>query len=149
CCGLANNAHGFPGHCYVAWSSSQLSDLDHIEAKGYVPRYAMDQITSLFRDVPGLVLANASQGNLRNFDAVVAIVDQSTFDKTRELGLVWSQDRFRVGERDCVAYTDAVARCIGLRTPDRHYRYPQNYIAELKKMNCRKAFFIGKHRPSV
>ena len=33
CCGLANNAHGFPGHCYVAWSSSQLSDLNNLKAK--------------------------------------------------------------------------------------------------------------------
>ncbi len=137
CCGLASNSHGYPGHCYIAWADSIPVKLDRVETRGYVPKYAHDQIPSLFRDVPGILVDNASQGNLRNLDAVVAIVDQDKFDQTKEASLKWKESRFRVGQSDCVAYADEIAGLLGLKTPDRRYKYPQNYIAELKRLNCR------------
>ncbi len=136
CSGLASNSHGYPGHCYIAWSDSIPIKLDKVQTCGYVPKYAHDQIPSLFCDVPGIMVDNASRGNLRNLDAVVAIVDQDKFEKTKTLSLKWKQRRFRVGQSDCVAFTDEIATCLGLKTPDRRYKYPQNYIAELKKLNC-------------
>lgn len=138
CCGLASNPHGFPGHCYVAWAQSLPEKLDNLETRGYVPEYSQDQIPSLFHDVPGILVDNASRGNLRNLDAVVAIVDHDVFEKTQEISLKWKHRRFRVGQSDCVAYTDEIATCLGLKTPDRLYKYPQNYIAELKRLNCHR-----------
>lgn len=135
CAALAANKHGFPGHAYVAWSDSLPIDLAKTESLGFVPQHATDQIPSLWRQVPGAVVESAADNNQRNLNAVIAIVDRKTFERSRERGRMWRSDKFKVGSRDCVAFTDSLAATIGLKTPDTSFKYPQDYVEQLKNLN--------------
>lgn len=138
CAGLASNIHGFPGHGYVVWSESPSLTFSECDSRGFVPAKCSDQIPSLFHSVPGLLVSNASDGNMRNLDAVVAIVDKQTFLRSKQTSRSWNSDSFKVGSSDCVAYANSIAESVGLRLPDTSFKYPQDYIAQLKKLNWRK-----------
>jgi hypothetical protein len=135
CGSLASNAHGFPGHAYVAWSDAPPADFATVEATGYVPFRACDQIPSLVSNVRGCVVTRASEGNLRNLDTLSVLVDADKFERARRTAAQWRSELFRVGVRDCVRYTDAIARDLGLKTPRADYKFPQDYIRELKALN--------------
>lgn len=135
CSSLADNPHGFPGHAYVVWSETMPIDLENADARGFVPRKFFDQIPALWRHVPGVVVPNASDGNKRNFNAVVVMVDRKTFDESRARSHAWISDNFKVGSNDCVGFAHSVASCLGLNTPDPRYRYPQDYVRQLKELN--------------
>lgn len=135
CAALAANEHGFPGHAYVAWSDSLPIDLATADTLGFGPLHGEDQIPSLWQQVPGAVVEQASSGNQRNLNAVVAIVDQKTFEFTKQKSRSWKSDKFKVGSNDCVAYVQSLAAIIGLKTPDARYKYPQDFVEQLKKLN--------------
>jgi hypothetical protein len=135
CAGLASNLHGFPGHGYVVWSESLPINLSECESRGFVPKNFADQIPSLFRKVPGLLVANATEGNLRNFDALVVIVDRKIYEQSKQTSCLWKADNFKVGSSDCVAYSNSIASSLGLKTPDSSFRYPQEYVRLLKALN--------------
>lgn len=135
CAALAANEHGFPGHAYVVWSDSLPIDLNTAESLGFGPRHEEDQISSLWQQVPGAVVAQASAGNQRNLNAIIAIVDEQTFEFSRLKSRSWKSDKFKVGTNDCVAYVQSIASVIGLKTPDTHYKYPQDFVEQLKSLN--------------
>lgn len=135
CAGLASNIHGFPGHGYVVWSESLPMNFSKCESRGFVPAKFGDQIPSLFRTVPGLLVSNATDGNLRNFDSVVVIVDKTTYDQSKQISRGWKADNFKVGSSDCVAYANSIALKLGLIVPKTSFKYPQDYIAQLKRLN--------------
>jgi hypothetical protein len=136
CAGLASNIHGFPGHSYVVWSESLPMKFDECESRGFVPANFSDQIPSLFRSVQGILVSNATDGNLRNFDSLVVVVDKATYDRSIGIDRVCTSNSFKVGSRDCVAYANSVAKHLGLQVPaNARFKYPQDYIAELKSLN--------------
>jgi hypothetical protein len=134
CAALANNTHGFPGHAYVAWTADQNCDLKRADSIGFVPRYADVIVPSLYKSVPGLLMPGAHD-NYRNLDKLTVIVDPATFERSRKLCNNWNQSNFQTGVRDCCAFTKLIAKDIGLKTPDKSYIYPQDYISELKLLN--------------
>ncbi|MBX3073782.1 hypothetical protein KF728_04210 [Candidatus Obscuribacterales bacterium] len=138
CASLASNIHGFPGHGYVVWGESLPLKFSDCDSRGFVPAKFTDQIPSLFHSVPGLLVQNASDGNLRNLDAVVVIVDRKTFLKSKQISGLWNSDNFKVGSSDCVAYANSIAASVGLRLPDTSFKYPQDYIGQLKQLNSRR-----------
>lgn len=135
CAALASNLHGFPGHAYVIWSESLPLNLRDCDARGFVPANVGDQIPSLWRKVPGALVPNASDGNKRNFDAIVVIVDKATYDKSKMASQNWNAKVFKVGSRDCVAFATDISKSIGLTIPKSNFNYPQDFIAKLKLMN--------------
>ncbi len=135
CSSLANNPHGFPGHCYVAWSDSPPKNFTEVESIGFVPEFSKDQLPSMWRDVPGVVIPHAALGNLRNFNALSVLVDERQFEKLHDQCLPGTRTRFRVGQSDCVQYTHTLATSLGLNTPNPSYKFPQDYINQLKKLN--------------
>lgn len=135
CAALASNLHGFPGHAYVIWSESLPLNLRDCDARGFVPANAGDQIPSLWRKVPGALVPNASDGNKRNFDAIVVIVDKATYDKSKMASQNWNAKVFKVGSRDCVAFATDISKSLGLTIPKSNFNYPQDFIAKLKLMN--------------
>jgi len=139
CAGLASNTHGFPGHNYVIWSDSLPINLAENQSRGFVPSIPTDQIPALWKRVPGALVTNASDGNLRNFDSVVVAVDQSTFERSLRQSRTWRADEFKVGSKDCVAYAHSIASAVGLNAPAPQYRYPQDFIRELKNLNLKNA----------
>ncbi|MDZ4837127.1 MAG: hypothetical protein SGJ27_25360 [Candidatus Melainabacteria bacterium] len=139
CAALAANRHGFPGHAYVAWSDSLPLDLEHVESLGFVPMSASDQIPSLWRVVPGALVDKAADGNKRNLNAVIVVVDSKTFELSKAKCKNWKSDQFKVGSSDCVAFARSVATSLGLETPESRYRYPQDYVAQLKILNQKSA----------
>ena len=141
CAALAANEHGFPGHAYAVWSDSLPIDLNTAESLGFGPLYQVDQIPSLWQHVPGAVVTQASSGNRRNLNAIIAIVDEQTFEFSRLKSRNWRSDKFKVGTNDCVAYVESIASVIGLKTPDTHYKYPQDFVEQLKSLN------LGAHDP--
>jgi hypothetical protein len=76
-----------------------------------------------------------AQDNCRNLDKLTVIVDPTTFERSRQLCNHWNQSNFQTGVRDCCAFTKLIAKDIGLKTPDKSYIYPQDYISELKLLN--------------
>ena len=137
CAGLASNPHGFPGHCWVSWSK-QWPSFDAstaIDSMGFVPTRPEDQVPSLWKRVAGSKVHNASFGNLRNVDALIVMVNENQFARTLDLRESWKRDGFQVGIADCVCFVDDVAAKLGIRRPSRYYKFPQDYIRELKALN--------------
>jgi hypothetical protein len=135
CAALAANPHGFPGHCYIAWTDKPALNLLDQESAGYVPRFSKDQVPSLWRNVSGAVCRQAAIGNTRNLDVLTAIVNRTDYDRAKELCDSWDTKSFKVGRRDCVTFADCIARSINLRTPEREYKFPQDYVSDLKRLN--------------
>ena len=133
---LAVKPHGFPRHSYVAFSSSLPFNLTEADSIGRVPCRFQDQARALFLPVPGMVMKRAAQGNLRNFNALVAIVNEDTYERCRA-GVSRRQDQpFQVGKSDCVAFTNSIAESLNLKVPAQRLIYPQDYVKELKDLNC-------------
>jgi hypothetical protein len=132
---LAANAHGFPGHAYVVFD-----DQDGWKAIGFVPRYQRDQLRSLWCDVPGFMQTQPQRTADRNLKKFAVQVSAQDYAKAKQLVREWKVDRFKVGERDCVAFVDAVAATCNLSRPQRHHRFPQDYVAELEAMNARTTY---------
>lgn len=135
CAALAANEHGFPGHAYVVWSNSLPIDLNTAESLGFGPRHAKDQIPSLWQQVPGAVVDRAAIANQRNLNALVAIVDKQTFEFSKQKGRNFKSEKFKVGSNDCVVYVQTLASVIGLKTPDTRYKYPQDFVEQLRRLN--------------
>ncbi len=128
----------------IAWSETYPIDYSECESLGFVPRNFGDQIPSLFTSVSGLLVNHAADGNTRNLDAVVAVVGEKSFHRSRQAGYAWDWRTFKVGSKDCVAFTNQIAGKVGLATPDCHNKYPQDYIRELKSIN--KGSFYNQPR---
>lgn len=135
CGSLASNPHGFPGHCYIAWSETQCDDVACMECRGYVPARSADQIPSLIRTVPGLVVKHASSGNMRNLTKLIVITDKARYAATKHAASTWDARNFKVGEFDCVAYADSIAERLKIHRPDHHFKFPQDYVTELQRLN--------------
>ncbi len=135
CSSLANNPHGFPGHCYVAWSAAPPTNFADVESIGFVPEFSKDQLPSMWRDVPGVVIPHAALGNLRNLNTLSVLIDETQFEQLHNECLSGTRKRFRVGQSDCVQYTHQIANSLGLSTPNPSYKFPQDYIRRLKQLN--------------
>lgn len=138
CASLANNELGFPGHAYVIWSPTNHIDAENDFSLGYMPAKYWDQLHSLYRNVPGAIYANV-RGNSRNLDRLTLLVSDSDFEDSLEYAKKFPSSSFRTGERDCVAFVNYLAQRMGLKTYDKGFIYPQDYIRMLKKMNSARA----------
>lgn len=136
CAGLANNPHGYPGHCYIVWDRSKPERLEYADSDGFVPARLIDLLPSLYSDITGVMTDRALIGNMRNFDYLAVLLDRTPYEKARALRARFVADtRFHTGVRDCVAYVDEIAEVAGLKTPPRRFVYPLDYMERLKKLN--------------
>lgn len=136
CAGLANNPHGYPGHCYIVWDRCQPEKLEYAESDGFVPGRLADLIPSLYSDIGGIMADHAVIGNMRNFDYLAVRLDREPYEKARAVRAKYIADAtFHTGVRDCVAYVDEIAEVAGLKTPPRRFVYPLDYMVRLKKLN--------------
>lgn len=136
CAGLANNPHGFPGHCFIIWDRYGPERLEYTTSDGFVPGRMEDLIPSLYSDIQGIMADNALVGNMRNFDYVAVRVDRSVYDRARAVRQEFVKNSsFHTGVRDCVAYVDEISKIAGLKRPKRDFVYPLDYLVKLKEMN--------------
>ena len=135
CASLADNVHGFPGHCYVCWTRDLSVDLLKCDSLAYMPAKFEDQIPSLVSKVDGVVISQAARGNMRNLSKLVVAVDSKTYERSKLVAKQWSPENFQVGVKDCVAFTNNVASAVGLRTPNCSFRFPQDYLRDLRDLN--------------
>jgi hypothetical protein len=136
CAGLANNPHGYPGHCYIVWDRSAPERLHNAESDGFVPASIGELLPSMYTDVRGIMADHAVIGNTRNFDYIVVRLDEETYKKARAVRQRFVSDpTFHTGVRDCVAYVDEIAAVAGLKRPARGFVYPHDYLTRLKKLN--------------
>lgn len=138
CAGLANNPHGFPGHCYIVWDRRQPENLENAQSDGFVPARPSDMIPSLYADVAGAIGDRALVGNMRSFDYVAVRLDRAAYERARAVRDEYLMDpTFHTGIRDCVAYVNQIAVAAGLKTPQRQFVYPLDYLIRLKSVNRR------------
>ncbi|HNB20934.1 MAG TPA: hypothetical protein PKZ32_00855 [Candidatus Melainabacteria bacterium] len=136
CAGLANNPHGYPGHCYIIWDRCKPERLEYAASDGFVPGHVKDLIPSLFTDINGFMADDALFGNMRNFDFLAVRLDRSRYEKARAVRQKFVQDpTFHTGLRDCVTYVDEIAQIAGLRTSAHKFVYPLDYLEALKVLN--------------
>lgn len=136
CAGLANNPHGYPGHCYIIWDRLTPERLEHADSDGFVPAGYAELIPSMYTDVRGIMADNALMGNMRNFDYIGVRVEESKYKQLRAVRARFVDDTtFHTGVRDCVAYVNEIAQIAGLKTPKREFVYPLDYLKQLKKLN--------------
>ncbi len=139
CAGLANNPHGYPGHCYIVWDRYRPDRLEYAESDGFVPGRFADLVPSLYSDITGVMADHAVIGNVRNFDYLAVRLDREPYEKARAIRARFVNDAtFHTGVRDCVAYVDEIAVAAGLKTPPRRFVYPLDYMVRLKKLNSSK-----------
>jgi hypothetical protein len=105
-----------------------------------MPRHITDQIRSLWQKVPGFLGDNAAQGNLRNLDTLTVVLSENSYEHSKLVKKRWLQGPFQAGVRDCVAFTDAVAKDVGLRSPGCAYTFPQDYLRKLKASNAESTY---------
>lgn len=138
CAGLANNPHGYPGHCYIVWDRCIPDRLEYAQSDGFVPGRLVDLVPSLYSDIGGVMADHAVSGNMRNFDYIAVRLDQVSYEKARAIREHFVTDpTFHTGVRDCVAYVDEIAKTVGLRTPQRSFVYPLDYMVRLKALNTK------------
>ncbi len=138
CAGLANNPHGYPGHCYIVWDRCAPDRLEYAESDGFVPGRLVDLVPSLYSDIGGVMADHAVIGNMRNFDYIAVRLDQKSYEKARAIREHFVMaPTFHTGVRDCVAYVDEIAKTVGLRTPQRTFVYPLDYMVRLKALNAK------------
>lgn len=136
CAGLANNPHGFPGHCYIIWDRYVPERLEYATSDGFVPGRLEDLVPSLYCDIRGIMADNALVGNMRSFDYVAVRLDRPLYERAREVRHQYVLNPiFHTGVRDCVAYVDEIAKIAGLQTPPRRFVYPLDYLVKLKSCN--------------
>lgn len=135
CSALANNPHGFPGHCFITVGTANDYNYYSSSSCGFGPARGEDQIPSLWSSVKGLKCHDIVAGNTRNLDRLTLILDSQQYQRYLTATQEWHDGWFKVGSRDCVAFTDSIARALGLHTPTREYKFPQDYIRELKLLN--------------
>lgn len=136
CAGLANNPHGYPGHCYIIWDRCKPERLEYAACDGFVPGHVRDLIPSLFSDINGFMADDALFGNMRSFDFLAVRLDRSGYDKARAVRQKFVQEpTFHTGLRDCVTYVDEIAQIAGLRTFPHKFVYPLDYLKALKALN--------------
>lgn len=135
CASLADNPHGYPGHCYVVWSKQPPKDFLKEETAAFMPKRYWDQIPSLWSNVQGTVWRDAARGNMRNLNTLTAIVDQRRFQNSRRVRDEFETAVFQAGVRDCTVFGGAVASSLGLNVPNSAYTYPQDFISKLKRAN--------------
>ena len=136
CAGLANNPHGFPGHCYIVWDRSAPERLQYAESDGFCPASVGELLPSLYADVHGIMADHAVVGNTRSFDYIVVRLDEETYTKARSVRRRFESDpTFHTGVRDCVTYVDEIAGIAGLKRPARCFVYPLDYLERLKRLN--------------
>jgi len=136
CAALANNPHGFPGHCYVVWDRQSPVSLQYAESEGFIPGSTAALIPSLYSNVSGCMADHAAIGNMRNLDYIAIRVDKDTYDRLRAVRASFVSDStFRTGVRDCVAYVDEIAAIAGLERPSHNNLYPLDYLERLKQLN--------------
>ncbi len=138
CAGLANNPHGYPGHCYIVWDRCAPDRLEYAQSDGFVPGRMVDLLPSLYSDIGGVMADHAVIGNMRNFDYIAVRLDQKPYEKARAIRAHFVTDTtFHTGVRDCIAYVDEIAKTSGLRTPPRGFIYPLDYMVRLKALNSK------------
>lgn len=148
CAGLANNPHGYPGHCYIIWDRCQPQGLQSTDSDGFVPGRVEDLIPSLYSDIRGLMADDALVGNMRNFDYVAVRLDRALYDRARAVRHEYIQNpTFHTGVRDCVAYVDDIAQIAGLKTPKRQFVYPLDYLFRLKQLNNTMTEMAQRRQP--
>ncbi len=137
CCRLSDNPTGFPGHCFVIWTSTPvMPELVSSDSAGFFPARRKDQLKSIYQAVPSLIVAEPAARSIRCLDCTLAaIVDPERAKQTQRLRKVWQRRSFRLGTSDCVTFCHNIATVIGLATPSPRYRFPQDYVRELKWMN--------------
>ena len=138
CAGLANNPHGYPGHCYIIWDRCQPEKLAIAQSDGFVPSRVVDLIPSLYSDVRGAMGDHALIGNMRSFDYIAVKLDKAAYDRARAVRADFVKNpTFHTGVRDCVAYVNQIAAVSGLKTPPANFVYPLDYLIRLKSMNSK------------
>jgi len=135
CASLAENPHGYPGHCYVLWTTEPPKGLLSAESASFMPAQFWDQIPALWTFVPGFIQPQSARGNLRNLDMLTVIVSKTVYEQSRADCVHWDFKSFRVGYRDCVSFANHLAMSIGLKTPPASFKYPQDYLRQLKQLN--------------
>ncbi len=136
CAGLANNPHGYPGHCYIIWDRCRPENLENAQSDGFVPATAAEMLPSLYSDVTGVMGDRAMIGNMRSFDYVAVRLDRAAYERARAVREEFVQNTtFHTGVRDCVAYVNKIAAVSGLHTPPRSFVYPLDYLIRLKSVN--------------
>ncbi len=136
CAALANNPHGYPGHCYIIWDRRALERLEYADSDGFVPAGPTQLIPSLYSDVRGVMADHAIAGNMRNLDYIVVLLDRAPYERARAVRARFMRDTtFHTGVRDCVSYVNEIARIAGLKTSPGGFVYPLDYVERLKKLN--------------
>ena len=137
CAGLASNPHGFPGHAFIGWTDkSACEKIETIPTAGYCPKFAKDQGPSLVRSVTGIMLrCTGTAGNARNLNRLIVVCSQADYIRTQRICEEWSCSDFQVGKRDCVTLANEVTSALKLHTPPTAFKYPQDYVTALKKLN--------------
>jgi len=135
CASLADNPHGFPGHCYVVWSTVTSPNLEQADAVSFMPKHYLDQVRALWDSVPGMLEPHSARGNIRNLDMLMAVVSEDQYKRSLLTRSRWQPYPFKVGTRDCVNFARTIAASVGLHTVTPGRTFPQDYIRKLKAIN--------------
>lgn len=126
-----------PGHAMVelGWEDEGVHATKH-SAWGFYP----ENSDKGFSEVPGSVVDDLKSGGLAKQVVLVNVaVSTLSFDKAKALVEEWKSkppQYHLVNGKNCIDFVDAIAKQIGLKTPDRSsFQLPTAYVEALGRAN--------------
>ena len=130
-----------PGHAFIVWATRNRvnNTWKSFEGYGLYPDPSAPSSKIAFGTVPGgVVMENIRSLNGANNGVAVAVTKQMyDYSKTNVSAISAYPSDYNLYNKNCVHFTDLVARSISLITPniDDSLTHPQSYISKLRGMN--------------
>lgn len=119
------------GHAFVVWGKDDADKKLCSEAAfGFYPKEGK----GVLGPVPGVIVDEMLTGKMKNVtDRLVVQVDQKTYEAAEAIRKKWADSEYKAADRDCVTFSQEVARAAGLVVParDASELLPQKYMQSL------------------
>lgn len=129
------------GHAFVSWVTEDSLHLFHETVYGFYPAKPRNFLTMWFK-TKGKIVGGFEENYAQNLwmEDCLRIVSDSVFHGSMRAALRWQGTRYHLFGRNCLAFVDAVADCVGLETPSTRRFFilpksPTRYLRQLIRMN--------------
>lgn len=130
------------GHAFVSWVTEDSPHQFRETVYGFYPAKPRNFLTMWFK-TKGKVVEGFEANYAHNLwmEDCLQVVSDSAFHSSMLAALRWQGTRYHLFSRNCLAFVDAVADHVGLKTPSTRRFFilpksPTRYLRQLIRMNA-------------
>lgn len=132
---LCARSGGQAGHAFVVWGMQDYSKRRSSQ-KGFGFYTTENGKKVYFTNVTGALLNEATQNSFSQItDRLIVEVNKPLYDKTQESIERWKTYSYNLLMRNCVSFTDEVAKTLRLNVPNTLFKFPSDYLINLINRN--------------